>query len=269
MRHALGIATIVAASVMLATTARAQGAKPLTKCAPDAVLAGTVCVDKYEASVWQVADPTGVDAGLVKKIRSGKVTLADLQAAGATQQGISSDNYGSFCNDDGSNCLLSQHDYAVSLPGVTPSAWMTWFQANAFCANSRKRLPTNAEWQIAGTGDGGAANANCNNLSGIVAATGASAGCVSEVGAYDTTGNLDEWVADWVPLSKNVSCTTWSGIGSGDAMCLVGAIEPASAPGALLRGGNTFAGNFSGPLSVDGSVVAYAVSNGIGFRCVR
>jgi hypothetical protein len=31
---------------------------PLTKCPPDAVIAGTVCMDKYEASVWQVPSPT-------------------------------------------------------------------------------------------------------------------------------------------------------------------------------------------------------------------
>lgn len=67
------------------------------------------------------AGPTKV----VKKIRAGKVTLADLQAAGATRQGITSDNYGPFCNDDGSNCLASAHDHAVSLPGVTPSANVT------------------------------------------------------------------------------------------------------------------------------------------------
>ena len=31
----------------LASPAAAEGAKPLAKCAPDAVVAGTVCMDKY------------------------------------------------------------------------------------------------------------------------------------------------------------------------------------------------------------------------------
>ncbi len=269
MRQVSRMMTMVAASLLLASTAAAQGAKPLTKCAPDAVVAGTLCMDKYEASVWQVADPTGADAGLVKKIRSGKVTLADLQAAGATQQGVFSDNYGSFCNDDGSNCLASAHDYAVSLPGVIPSAYMTWFQASALCAASRKRLPTSAEWQVAAAGDGAAADLNCNTLSGIIAPTGTYAGCFSEVGAYDTSGNLEEWVADWVPLTKGGLCSTWTGFGSGDAMCLIGAAETVHSPGALLRGGNTFSGPFSGPLAIDGSVVPYLVGHGIGFRCAR
>lgn len=83
-------------------------------------------------------------------------------------------------------------------------------------------MPSNAEWEVAAAVNAAAADANCNNGTSIVAATGASATCVSEVGAYDTTENLDEWVADWVPLSNGAACTTWSGIGSNDLMCLVG-----------------------------------------------
>jgi hypothetical protein len=50
--------TVSAALVLLASTAGAQGAKPFKKCAVDAVVAGTVCMDTYEASVWRVSGPT-------------------------------------------------------------------------------------------------------------------------------------------------------------------------------------------------------------------
>src|SRR5438552_10721953 len=58
------------------------------KCKPDAVKAGSVCMDKYEASVWQVPATNpggGSNAGLIKKIQNGVVTLAQLTAGGAAQ----------------------------------------------------------------------------------------------------------------------------------------------------------------------------------------
>jgi hypothetical protein len=45
--------------------------------------------------------------------------------------------------------------YAVSIPGVTPSRFITWFQAAAAARNAGKRLPSNAEWQATGAGDAG------------------------------------------------------------------------------------------------------------------
>jgi len=76
-----------AAGLVLSGVAQAQGAKPLKKCAVDAVVSGTVCMDKYEASVWRIPDPTGTNKGLVKKVKAGKATAAALSAAGATQLG--------------------------------------------------------------------------------------------------------------------------------------------------------------------------------------
>src|SRR5712691_11542219 len=122
--------------------------------------------------------------------------------AGAIQHGATGDDYGSGCPPTGNGCV---NFYAVSIPGVTPSGFITWFQAAAAARNSGKRLPTNAEWQAAalGTSDG----APCNVSSGSVAVTG-TAGCVSDVGAFDMVGNLSEWVADWVPRST-FPCGSW------------------------------------------------------------
>jgi hypothetical protein len=243
MRQVSKAIMVSAALLLLASTAGAQGAKPLKKCAVDAVVAGTVCMDTYEASVWRVSDPLVVNKGLVKKIQAGKATVADLAAGGATQLGTASDNYAP-CADSGQNC--ADDIYAVSVVGVTPSSRMTWFQAQAACENARKRLPSNAEWQaaVAGTPDPGPDNGStdCNTTSTTFTLpedpvnTGSRSSCKSARGAFDMVGNLYEWVADWVP--RSTTCGTWSaGVSpTGDNQCLAGAATTGE-PGALLRGG--------------------------------
>jgi formylglycine-generating enzyme required for sulfatase activity len=255
---------------LAASPASAQGAKPLTKCAADAVVSGTVCMDQYEASVWRVPDPLQTNKGLVKKIRQGKATIADLAKGGATQLGVTTDDY-TPCVDSGENCL--DDIYAVSLAGVTPSSQMTWFQAQVACENAAKRLPSHAEWQAAvtGTPDPGPDNgtSDCNTNSVFTATpTGSRASCVSTRGAFDMVGNLNEWVADWVP--RSTACTTWSAAVSptGDIQCLAGASTTAE-PGALLRGGSFVEGTGAGPLSVSGVFSPSNPNNTAGFRCAR
>jgi hypothetical protein len=207
-------------------------------------------MDTHEASVWETTD-----TALIKKIKKGKVTEAQLLAAEAVQRGVGSDDYGVGCPNTGNGCV---NFYAVSIPGVTPSRFITWFQAAAAARNSGKRLPTNAEWQAAalGTPDG----APCNVSSGLVADTG-TAGCVSDVGAFDMVGNLREWVADWVPLST--ACVT-ALFGTGDLNCLAGA-STTSGPGALIRGGDFVLGSDAGVFAVLGSDAPSSSASSSGF----
>jgi hypothetical protein len=110
---------------------------------------GNNCIDTYEASVWQI--PLS-NTSLVKKVQQGKATLADLTAGGATQLSPTSScspgypanfpNNGNWTPVLGSN-PPSPGVYAVSIPGVHPSACITWFQANQACLLSGKRLLTN------------------------------------------------------------------------------------------------------------------------------
>jgi len=257
-----------AALMLLAGTAGAQGAKPLTRCAPDAVVSATVCMDKYEASVWRVPASTTINKSLVAKIQQGKATAANLAAGGATQLGVSGNDYAP-CASTGQNC--TNDIYAVSLPGVKPSANITWFQAQVACKNARKRLPSNAEWQAAvvGTPDPGPDNGttDCNTQSVFTTvATGSRSSCVSTDGAFDMVGNLDEWVADWVPVPTD--CPNW-GTFSNDAMCLAGASTLTPGAAALVRGGDFYLfGSSAGPLAVGGDLTWDA--NGlVGFRCAR
>ncbi len=57
----------------------------------------------------------------------------------------------SRCADNGQGCKAGTAGaiYARSVPGVTPSRFITYFQAQQALANSGKRLPSNAEWQQA------------------------------------------------------------------------------------------------------------------------
>jgi formylglycine-generating enzyme required for sulfatase activity len=214
-----------------------------------------------------VPDPTTTNAFLVRKIRQGKATRADLVAGGATQLGINVAY--APCRIDGQNC--ANDIYAVSLPSETPSSLITWFQAQEACANSGKRLPTNAEWQMGanGTPDAGPDNGttDCNTLSesGTSSPTGSRSNCVSAVGAFDMVGNLAEWAADWVPAPT--FCPGWASF-SDDQMCLAGANENSTFPTPLVRGGQFFNGTRAGPFTVVG-FPPFRVSNFVGFRCAR
>ena len=271
-RTLLSLSLSLGLSLTLVSSAAAGGppSGPLRKCPPDAVVSGTACMDKYEASVWRVPGATTINTGLVKKIQKGKATAADLAAGGATQLGAAGDDYAP-CADSGQNC--ADDIYAVSLPGATPSAYVTWFRAQAACENARKRLPSNAEWQaaVAGTPDPGPDNEATDCNTGVpyaLTATGSRSNCKSTRGAFDMVGNLWEWVADWVP--RSTTCGMWSaGVSpTGDYQCLAGA-DTTGAPGALLRGGFFANGTVAGPLSVFGVSGPSDATNGIGFRCAR
>jgi hypothetical protein len=258
--------TMAVAWALTASSAQAtQSADPT--CPADSVRAGGTCLDRFEESVWRVPSATTTNAALVSKIRSGTATLADLSAGGATQRGVSSHDYAP-CTDNGQNCANDL--FALSLPSATPAAFITWFQAQEACANSAKRMPTNAEWQIGadGTPDPGPddGTTDCNSAAtGTVSLTGERSRCVSSRGAFDMVGNLDEWVADWVPAME--ICTGWASF-SNDYMCLAGASETDTHPDALVRGGSFQAGLRAGPLAIRARE-PFSQPNSRGFRCVR
>ena len=242
-------------------------ATPVTVCAPDAVVAGAVCLDRYEATVWRVPNPSTTNAPLVRKIQLGMATTADLTAAGATQLGLTGADYAP-CTRNGQNC--ANDIYAVSLPSEIPSAFISWFQAAEACANSGKRLPTSAEWQVGANGtpdpgpDNGTTDCNTKSDEGTTRA-GARLSCASARGAFDMVGNLQELVADWVPAPT--FCPGWASF-SNDQMCLAGAGTTSNFPGALVRGGWFESGPGAGPLAVT-AFPPMRTSSFTGFRCGR
>ncbi|HJQ84901.1 MAG TPA: SUMF1/EgtB/PvdO family nonheme iron enzyme [Candidatus Binatia bacterium] len=280
---------IVLASVAaILLSAPAVGAR--SACAPDAVPVGSLCVDRYEASVWSIP---ASQSRLIERVRRGKADAIDLQAGGATQLGeipmgtCAGDEYGAEFPPTGN---WTAPVYAASVAGVPPSTCLTWFQAEQACRLAGKRLLTNEEWQAAaaGTPDPGAGDdftTTCATFSTFAASTGARSACVSRWGAHDMAGNVWEWVAEWI--NPGVGCTFWDAEHGTDLSCagaasgsppspnalgpvtneLVG-FDP-NLPGAIIRGGNFATGTRNGVFAFFAGVNPSNISRSTGFRCAR
>jgi len=246
----------------------------LPACPQDTVRSGTICIDKWEASVWYIP-PAPALAQLVNWVKTGNVAGlkggsglkgATPVALGVVQLGLSPGDLAAHgCPETGNGC---KNFYAVSIPGVTPAAFITWFQAAAAARNSAKRLPTNQEWQVAALGTPDGSPCNVGDGAGQVVNTGASTGCVSDVGAFDMVGNLWEWVADWVP--GTTGCVDPIFPGTGDHNCLA-PISPSIGAAAIMRGGLFNHGEFgrAGVFAISAENSPSHSEESIGFRGAR
>jgi hypothetical protein len=241
-------------------------------CRPDAVAVGPTCLDKYEASLWFV--PVG-QPRLISKIRSGTASRKSLLSpgavsAGVVQLGLSAGDLVAYgCPTTGNGCM---NVYAVSIAGVDPASFVTWFQALATARNSGKRLAMNQEWQAGafGTPDAGFSPGpdDCNTYSSAKSLTGSRANCRSDVAAFDMVGNVREWMGDWVPRSS-AKCLGW-GAFSDDFMCLAGADDSsAGGPGVIMRGGSFGIGAGAGVFAVSGDDLPTDSLMVLGFRAAR
>src|SRR5262245_22899315 len=245
-------------------------------CPADSVRVGTVCVDRYEASVWRI-DPHR--SSLIKRVMSGKATRDDLVAGGAVLLGCElvpdpTAGHPSTFPNDGQWTPLPGSDppspgvYAASVAGVRPTTCTSWFRAAQACRLSGKRLLRNDEWQdaAAGTPDPGEADdgaTTCNTKSIDLSATGSRPACRSSWGAFDMVGNAAEWVADWMPAAEECSLT-WL---AGDTACLGGGAG--GIPAALKRGGTSLSGARAGVFAVTGDYAPDFTDFSSGFRCAR
>ncbi len=178
---------------------------PLAKqCPPDSVLSKDLCMDRYEASLWEIP---AARVDLVCKVIEGTATLADLTSPDVRQVGFTGAPFGHapvpgwFLAEGGYTTPL----YAAAVPGVLPSTYVSAYQAWAACGFSAKRLPTSGEWIAAATGTRaratGDTSRDCNIRAGPISAgapvkTGSRSACVSSVGAFDMVGNVSEWTMD-------------------------------------------------------------------------
>jgi hypothetical protein len=101
--------------------------------------------------------------------------------------------------------------------GARPAVSLTWYQAVAACANAGKRLCTLVEWQAACRGPqawvypyGDAIlDDACQGFFAYPVArpevTGSLATCVSPIGTYDMSGNVEEWVAASTPRTPGTT----------------------------------------------------------------
>jgi len=214
-------------------------------CPPDAVAVSGLCVDRYEASLWEIP-ATRVE--LIRKVIDGSATLSDLTVPDVQQVGFPGPPFGhapvpgTFLPEGTYTTRL----YAVSIPGVLPSTLVSAYQAWAACGFSGKRLLTSDEWTAAaagtparGTDDG---TSECNTGVGILSAgkpvkTGSRSQCLSSAGAFDMVGNVSEWTMDGYVTTR-------------------------------YRGGAWDAGDEAG-ISFAQLDVPLTQDNAVGFRCVR
>jgi hypothetical protein len=259
------------------------------KCPPDSVKVGNICIDLYEASVWQIDPVDPANLTLLRKVQRGKATLDDLTVGGATQLSPASScspgypaNFpatGQWTPVLGSS-PPSPGIYAVSIPGVNPSACINWYQATQACRLSGKRLVTNLEWQDAAAGtpdpgtDDGTTDCNVGTSNdvnaGLPTNTGSRSNCKSSWGVFDMVGNLDEWVADWADKTSGCTNSTiaFGFPGTDDFVCF-GGDGSTHIPHPLRRGGFWWAPAGSGVFAHGTNVKPSESFPYTGFRCAR
>lgn len=172
--------------------------------------------------------------------------------------------------------------YAASVQGKSPWVFITLSQAQRMCAEAGKRLPTSDEWYKIALGTD---PAQCVIHGDAPEPTG-TASCVASSGAYDTIGNVWEWVDETVdgntfkerslPEEGYVTSADASGVAittnTNEADSLYGEDyfwSKTEGIFGMIRGGFYGSDADAGLYTINATVATNFAAQGVGFRCVE
>lgn len=215
-------------------------------------------IDRYEASVFENEDGSG------------------------RQFGVGADDYPSTFPKNGQ---LTTPVFALSRKDVTPSRYITWFQAQAVCNASGKQLPTRNQWLEAarGTPDPGensGSQGQCVTKADGPRRTGMGSVCRSRWGVEDMVGNVWEWTDEWYAgVGKLEAAAIWPKVQTDYAddrtynitsVTILDGQETTGPgiPSAAIRGGTWGMGSAAGVFTLSVADAPTRWNGPIGFRCV-
>ena len=273
MKQSILTAGFAVGLVMGAASAAAAGFPtiPVRKCAADAVVAGTVCLDRYEASVWRVPNPTTTNASLVRKIQLGRATAGRPDGGRGDAVG------------HGERRLRAVHGQRPELrqrhlrrePAVGDPLGVHHVVPGAGSVRQCRQAAAD-ERGVAGGGERDAGPGAGQRDDGLQhrERRRRRRSPARAAAAYRRAGP-STWWATWTS-GWRTGCRSRRRARAGAASAMTtcasrGRARPRTGPGALVRGGAfaSFGGPTAGPLAVIGTFRRPTRHDFIGFRCAR